>query len=221
MTDQITSIHPYFPGRTLPTGMEGEGSPFNVVACRVGGNGSSADWWHGPGQYDFTTLDWTISSLMKEFPTSMIGLYLWCHPGPWYSEMFPERMAMDQDGNICKGYYVSMVSFSDKDMQDDTLNAVAALVDHCEKYFGSRIVLYNLMGGISCEWQGWNCHSANFSDYSPASLRDFRRYAAERGVPLVFLCGEDKDAPQYEGLPNGVGQFWQCPQCSHEQMEKP
>ena len=46
-------------------------------------------------------------------------------------------------------------------------------------------------------------------------------YAAERGVPLVFLCGEDKDAPQYEGLPNGVGQFWQCPQCSHEQMEKP
>lgn len=40
-----------------------------------------------------------------------------------------------------------------------------------------------------------------------------RAYAADKGIPLVILYGEDKNAPEYEGLPKQIRQFWQCPQC--------
>ncbi len=178
------TVHPYVPERSIPTGMEGANSPVNVIAVRVGGNSSSSDWWYGPGQYDFTTLDWTLNSLARDFPDSKIALYLWCHPGNWYGEMYPERLALDEDGQPAKDYYVAKVSFDNPDVQKDTLDAIGALVEHCEKYFSSKIAIYNLMGGISCEWQGWNSHSAKFSDYSAGNLKNYQAYAAERGIQV-------------------------------------
>ena len=194
------TVHPYFPERTLPTGMEGKNSPFNVVACRVGGNGSSADWWKGPGEYDFTLLDWTLDSLLRDFPDAKLGLYVWCHPGLWYAEKYPERIARDENGNLCGGYYVSMVSFSDPAMQEDTLAAIRALVMHCEEYFGSKVVLYNLMGGISCEWQGWLSHSSHFSDYSETSLREFQKYAASHGIEVDHIPTPDEQKASLDGV---------------------
>lgn len=178
------TIHPYLPGRTIPTGMEGPNSPVNVVATRVGGNSASRDWWYGPGQYDFTAVDWSINGLIKDFPDSKIALFLWCHPNKWYGEMYPERLALDEDGQPAKDYYVSKVSFSNPDVQKDTLEAMSVLVEHCEKYFSSKIVIYNLMGGTSCEWQGWNSHSTKFSDYSAQTLKDYQDYAAQRGITV-------------------------------------
>lgn len=194
------TIHPYFPERTIPTGMEGEKSPFNVVACRVGGNSSSADWWKGPGEYDFTLLDWTLDSLLRDFPDAKLGLYVWCHPGLWYAEKYPERIARDENGKLCGGYYVSMVSFSDPAMQEDTLAAIRALVTHCEEYFGSKIVLYNLMGGATCEWQGWLSHSSHFSDYSETSLEQFKKYAAERGVEVDHIPTPEEQKASADGI---------------------
>lgn len=182
------TIHPYVPERNIPTGMEGPNSPFNVIAFRVGGNAATGEWWCGPDKYDFTRLDWCINSVIKEFPDSKIGLYVWCHPGNWYTNTYPERIAKNQNGNICTGYYVSMVSFSNPEMQKDTYKAISELVKHCEKYFGSKIVLYNLMGGISCEWQGWNSHSkTEYTDYSETSLNEFKKYAAAKGVSVDHI----------------------------------
>ena len=46
-----------------------------------------------------------------------------------------------------------------------------------------------------------------------------RTWAADRGVPLVILYGEDKEAPEYPGLPKGIKQYWQCPQCAADQLK--
>ncbi|MCQ2396074.1 MAG: hypothetical protein MJ106_00035 [Lentisphaeria bacterium] len=181
------TIHPFIPERTIPTGMEGKNSPVNVVAARFGGNGASERWWYGPDQYDFTTVDWELDGLVRQFPDSKIAIYLWCHPGNWYSEKYPERLSKDQNGEAVIDYYVSKVRFSDKDVQADTLKAVEQFVKHCEKFFGNRIVIYNLMGGISCEWQGWNSHSPIFADYSEGCLNDFREYAAARGIKVDHI----------------------------------
>ena len=43
-----------------------------------------------------------------------------------------------------------------------------------------------------------------------------RAYAADKGIPLVILYGDDESAPEFEGLPKGVRQYWQCPQCARE-----
>lgn len=157
----------------IPTGMEGSGSPFNVIVFRAGGLGQH--WWIGPGRYDFTAVDRVLSQFAEAYPDSYLGLYIWCQPGLWYEKQYPERISRQDNGAIMH-YYVSTVTFSDPDYRRDAAAAVAALIEHCEKYFGSRMALYSLMGGASCEWQGWNAHTNHLADYSTAARRDFKNF---------------------------------------------
>ena len=186
----ILTSHQYKHQFTVSSGMEGKGSPFNVVAVRAGG-ASETDWWKGPDQYDFSGVDRMLSQLMELYPDSMLGVYVWCHPANWYEKLYPERISRADDGSKV-GYYVSTVTFSDPDVRADAQRALTAFVTHCEKYFGSRIVLYNLMGGISCEWQGWECHSTTkYADFGINAKRDFINYAAARGVKVEEVPGAE------------------------------
>ncbi|MBP5670760.1 MAG: beta-galactosidase, partial [Victivallales bacterium] len=169
-----------------PNGVEGPNSPFNVVMVRVGGYGDSGRWWVGPDQYDFTTVDANLSMLAERFPDSMLALHVWCHPDPWYEKTYPERISQQEDGKTV-AYYMATVSFSNPDYQADARRAVATLVAHCEKYFGPKMVLYDLMGGATCEWQGWNSHTPHFADYNPHSLNDFQAYAREHGTTVAAI----------------------------------
>ena len=175
----ILTSHQYRQQFKVYSGMEGANSPFNVVVIRAGG-AMETDWWKGPDTYDFSALDRSLSQLMYHYPDSMLGLYLWCHPGKWYEKAYPERISEANDGTQF-GYYMATVSFSDPEVRADAQRAVEALVTHCEKYFGPKMVLYNLMGGISCEWQGWQSHTPKFADFGEHATRDFVKYASEHG----------------------------------------
>lgn len=48
---------------------------------------------------------------------------------------------------------------------------------------------------------------------------NLRSWAADMGIPLVILYGEDKSAPPCPGLPPEVRQYWQCPQCAKDEMK--
>ncbi len=186
----VLTVHNYSNGyKGKASGMEGPKSPFNVIAIRLGGSGDT-NWWIGPDKYDFSAVDRNLSLMLERYPDSMLGLYVWCHPGNWYRQVYPERMSLHEDGRQY-AYYVAAVSFSNAEVRKDAQKAVAELVKHIEKYFGSRTVLYNLMGGISCEWQGWSAHSDTFSDFSEGGTRDFIEYAKANGVEV-------------EGVPGGV-----------------
>ena len=167
-----------------PSGMEGPGSPFNVVVSRAGGQ--NPEWWIGPGEYDFTALDRQLNFVLANYPDAMLGLYVWCEPGLWYGRMHPERMSRNEKGETT-GYYVSTISFSNPEWLADARAALAELVKHCDKYFGPRMVLYGLMGGATCEWQGWTAHSELFSDYSETEAHQFAKYAAEQGKTVTVV----------------------------------
>lgn len=167
-----------------PTGMEGAGSPFNVVVSRAGGQ--NPEWWIGPGEYDFTALDRQLNFALANYPDAMLGFYVWCEPGLWYGRMHPERMSRNEKGETT-GYYVSTLSFSNPEWLADARAALAELVRHCEKYFGPRMVLYSLMGGATCEWQGWTAHSELFSDYSETEVRQFAKFAAAQGKTVTAV----------------------------------
>lgn len=162
------------------TGMEGHNSPFNVLAPRLGG-ASGMDWWIGPDKYDFSSVDRYISTIIKQYPDAYLGLYVWCHPGNWYRDVYPERISIQDDGKQY-GYYVAAISFSNAEVRKDAQKALTALVQHMEKYFGPKVIFYNLMGGISCEWQGWSAHSDTFADYSEGATNDFIAFAKTKGV---------------------------------------
>ena len=187
-----------------PTGMEGASSPCNVITSRAGGFMPAAcQWWVGPDQYDFAVVDRQLSFAAEQYPEAWLGLYVWCHPGKWYAEMFPERLAVQDDGNVVEARLAAgcPVAFSNEEYRRDAERAVRALVAHCEKYFGSRMVLYNLQGGITYEWQGWNSHTKFLGDYAEQSAEDFRRYAKAHGMEVA---GVPSRAEREAGLPGGL-----------------
>ena len=183
----------------VPTGMEGPGSPFNLITTRVGG--WHGLWWIGPDEYDFAPVDRQLNMCLARYPDAMLGLFVWCQPGKWYQELYPERCSLAENATKPNQYYVSPVSFSNPEYQADACRAVKALIQHVEKYYGPRIVLYNLMGGYTCEWQGWNCHTALFADYNPNSIQDFQRYAQAHGKTVDHIPTR---AERTAGLPGGI-----------------
>ena len=180
----VLTAHNYKDSDAIHTGMEGKNSPFNVVAIRLGGMGNT--WWVGPDRYDFSEVDRSLNTILRRYPDSLLGIYVWCQPGGWYTTTYPERMSHMEDGSIYK-YYVSAVDFANADYRADAVRALTALVEHLEKYFGPKVFLYNLMGGISCEWQGWAAHSDQYADFSEGGKKEFLDYAALSGVEAAAV----------------------------------
>ncbi len=81
---------------------------------------------------------------------------------------------------------------------------------------------------LSAQWASGRYRVVAYDRRGEAELNDperdhpwapyLRGAAADMGIPLVILYGDDPAAPEYPGLPKGVRQFWQCPQCAAEQM---
>ncbi len=186
---------PFFPTflsvfyERVPTGLEGSDSPITVREFLAGG--MSNEWWIGPDRYDFSAVDARISKIIREYPNAYIAAWVWCQPPHWYDEAYPDRISKQSDGGVFP-YYVSTVTFSDPEYRKDAARAIRAFVEHCEKYFGNKMLAYNLSGGISLEWQGWGCHSQAqrkvLNDYSPAAQRDFKAFVAER-YPALKAAG--------------------------------
>ena len=182
----------------IPTGMEGPKSPFNIVITGVGG--WREEWWIGPGKYDFTVIDRQLNFVLANYPDAMLGLGVWCQPGFWYGRAYPERLSCDERGMVPRNTSsVPSLSFSDPDWRADAKVAVDALVRHCEKYFGSRMVLYNLAGGLTSEWQGWTSQSPLFSDYSEGEARRFAAYAARYGRTVTGVPSHEERIAAAEG----------------------
>ena len=191
----------------VPSGMEGPGSPFNVAVSRAGGQ--NPEWWIGPNEYDFTALDRQLNFALTNYPDAMLGFYVWCEPGLWYGKMFPERMSRNEL-NQTYGYYVSAISFSNPEWRADAQTALAALVEHCEKYFGPKMVLYGLMGGATCEWQGWTAHSEVFSDYSETETRQFSEYATTLGKAVAEVPSRAKRTATDGGIFRNPVRDWEA-----------
>ena len=184
----------------IPTGMEGPKSPFNIIMTSAGG--WLEEWWLGPGKYDFSAVDRQLNFALANYPNAMLGLGIWCQPGLWYGRMYPERLSRDERGKVPGNTSsVPSLSFSDPDWRADAKEALDALVRHCEKYFGPRMVLYNLLGGYTSEWQGWTSQTPFFSDYSEGEARRFVAYAARQGRTVTGVPSHDE---RVAAAPGGI-----------------
>lgn len=47
-----------------------------------------------------------------------------------------------------------------------------------------------------------------------------RAYAMLHGIPIAILCGTDTEAPVLPGIPQGIRQHWQCPECAKKYSEQ-
>jgi len=184
-----------------PTGFEHKKQGVNVRVMVAGGRATT--WWTGPDTYNFSQVDLKINECLRETPDAYISAYIWCMPPNWYEKTYPERVSINSDGKIFP-YYVATVTFSGEEYRKDAKKALNAIVSHLEEQFGSRILIYNLIGGISCEWQGWGAHSMaqhkRLADYGPTAQRDFKNYAAKRGVKVDGAPAYDERMHSIDGI---------------------
>jgi len=151
--------------------------PVNVKNFWIGG--MKTPWWIGPNKYDFAAIDQYFDRVLRQYKSALIMPWVWVMPSTWWQKIYPDEVALGSDGKPWS-YYVSTPTFSSKIYQNQAKKAIAAFIKHCEKKYGSRILGYNLIGGVSAEWQGWGCHQADdnniLQDYSIAAQRDFKSF---------------------------------------------
>ena len=115
--------------------------------------GASNTWWIAPRKYDFTEIDNRIAKIIREYPNAYVVAWIWLCPPPWYAKAYPIafRETMTAPGST---------TYRDRhllrsDYREDAKHAIDAFVKHCESLYSSRMIAYNLCGGVSLEWQGW------------------------------------------------------------------
>lgn len=168
-------------GKGKASGYEGANSPVNVCAMRFGGQRDL--WWVGDDQYDFEAADRVFRFALEEYPDAKIMVWLWCQPGSWYAQKYPERMARNNQGGIFD-YYAAAVTFSGEAYRRDAERAAKKFVEYAEKHYGNKIIAYALCGGVSCEWQAWDAHNAHnkgtMFDYGKTAQADFKTFVQQK-----------------------------------------
>jgi hypothetical protein len=155
---------------------------FNVAAVWVDPMGMR-QWWTGPEQYDFASLDELLVETLDRCPEALLLPIVWAAPPPWWAEVYPAEIARFSDGKTWP-YYRATASFSSPQWRRDATQAMTAFVQHLEgSPFGGRVLGYWVIGGVSAEWQGWGCHNSaadrHLMDYSAPEQAAFRAYLQE------------------------------------------
>jgi hypothetical protein len=155
---------------------------FNVAAVWVDPMGIR-QWWTGPEQYDFASVDEVLVETLDRFPEALLLPIVWAAPPPWWAALYPAEIARFSDGKPWP-YYRSTASFSSRQWRADATLAMTAFVHHLEgSPLAGRVLGYWVIGGVSAEWQGWGCHNSaadrRAMDYSAPEQEAFRAYLTE------------------------------------------
>lgn len=177
------AVYPVIGNTAYYSGATSDNSGFDKLPVDIKNfwiGGMKIRWWVGPDKYDFAAIDQCFDRVLRQYKNALIMPWVWVMPPLWWQKLHPEEVALGSNGKPWS-YYVSTPTFSSELYQKDAGRAIAAFIRHCEKKYGSRVFAYNLLGGVSAEWQGWGCHQADHSDviqdYSKAAQRDFASFA--------------------------------------------
>ena len=132
-----------------------------------------------------------------------IAPYIWWHCASFGIQTDIRTYSAFKYGTDFQILYFNSHLFQ-SEFRADARAAMTALIRHCEEHFGSKIFMYNLIGGVSCEWQGWGAHHLadwkKLADYSPHALRDFKAFAKEYQVETTAIPSYQERTHSADGL---------------------
>ncbi len=137
-------------------------------------------WWRGPGEYDFSTVDCRIESILSLDENAGIVIYLPTTPPRWWGKLYPDEVARRSDGSMIFDHEAK-VSFSSEQYRRDAGDAIEAFIRHVQSApYSDRIAGYTILGGTTYEWLRWEpFEKVRFSDYSKPAQRAFAEYLAK------------------------------------------
>jgi len=143
-------------------------------------------WWLGEGQYDFEQVDRRIRAILRANPGALIFPRIKLNPPDWWLEAHPDEITVEADGKRAQ-----QVSLASERWGDTYERMLRDMIRHMEAAdYAPHIVGYHPAGGGSSEWFWWGSAgtASDVHDFSPAAIRRWRRWLAERyGADVVAL----------------------------------
>jgi hypothetical protein len=160
--------------------------------------GVPGDWWVGPDQYDFRSIDEWVKGYVAHIPKGYFLPRVFPQVAAWWGASHPDEMSVLLDiqtgqpmelltSNPQAPRYLgheiildglNLHSFHSAIWRHDAARAIAALVAHCDAQdYADQIWGWHVCDGLFGEWFHWNEYSIDgLADYSPAAQADFRRW---------------------------------------------
>lgn len=145
--------------------------------------GGCSRWWLGEGKYDFSIIDKRIASIIKSNPRALIVLRIKLNPPKWWLQKNPgdRAHAYDLKSNkiIPEKNWVSLASENWEKCYEKMLRD---FIRHVEKSsYANHVIGYHPGGGRGSEWNFYGyAPFKRYIDYSPASVKYFRKWLARK-----------------------------------------
>lgn len=135
-------------------------------------------WWLGEGEYDFDRIDRRIRAIIRANPQALIIPRIKLNPPDWWLQTHPDEITVDAGGNRAR--QASLASELWAGTYERMLRDVIRHMEAAD--YAPHIAGYHPAGGGSSEWFWWGPGgtAADVHDFSPAAVRRWRRWLAER-----------------------------------------
>ncbi len=155
-------------------------------------------WWLAEGEYDFDRIDARIQAIIEANPQALILPRLKLNPPAWWLKAHPDEITVDANGK--RSVQVSLASELWADAYDRMLRDIIRHMEASD--YAPHIFGYHPAGGSSSEWFWWGPGGsvADAHDYSPAAVKRWRAWLAER----------------YEGDVEALRRAWGDPQATFD-----
>ena len=140
------------------------------------------EWWFGPDQYDFESLDLQLDMLFRKEPNALLLFQIPMSPPVWWGRTYKDEETKGFGGETWRDYRASH-SFSSEKWLQDTAKAYQAFFEHYRKtpYFKRTIGYVTVIGRYNEAFRwGYNGGFKQMTDYSLPEQRGFRQYLARR-----------------------------------------
>lgn len=138
-----------------------------------------AEFWQGPGKYEFTDFDLFVDMLFRQNPDALLLLQMPMSPPPWWGIKYGDEETKGWDGERKRDYRASH-SFSSEKWLVDLREAYQAFFEHYNKSaYVKRTIGYVCVIGRYNEafrW-GYNGGYTQMTDYSKPEVLGFQRYS--------------------------------------------
>jgi len=124
--------------------------------------------WVGPGQYDYSRLDYEVGLILNNCPDAYLIPRVAVSAPKWWLELHPEQRVVFDDG------YAEGTSMASQLWLQDAIRAFAKFVEHVESMpYADHVIGYQITGGVN-EWFYISHEQRRFADFSKAALDSFR-----------------------------------------------
>lgn len=141
--------------------------------------------WISENEFDFTQLDERMEMVLAGDPNAHVIPRIYLAAPKWWCARHPDEVVTHDPGDGKPVTFIQggkpVPSWASEIWRSDTAAALRKLIAHVESSpYADRIIGYHVASGTTEEWMQWGSNDRLWVDYSPANVKKFRAWLADR-----------------------------------------